>query len=434
MNLRPIEFAQELLEGANSFVPPVSSLLDMDYYKFTMGQFIFKNYRGTQVTFKLMIRDKDMPIGKHISEEYLRECLEYARSLRFTEAEIAYLRAKGIFGEDYLEFLRTLRLSSYTLKKVGDDFELTFTGVWENVTFWEIIGLPTVSELFYRAILRNVPERELEKVYARAQERMYMKFEKILRYPNIRFSDFGLRRRHSFLWQQWVVGQCKSVLGNQFVGTSNVLLAQYYDLPAIGTNAHELPMVVTALANSDDEMRRAPFKILDEWAAMYEQPLRIILPDTYTSKWFFENAPNSLLSWRGVRQDSGKPIDEGTLYTRWYQENGIDPKSKDGLYTDGLDVDPMIEIAEHFQGGLRTGFGVGTLLTNDFRGCYLGYSETVQQLLRPFSMVCKVIEANGRPCVKLSNNPSKATGPADEVLRYKKVFGVGEQSAQAVIV
>jgi nicotinate phosphoribosyltransferase len=68
------------------------------------------------------------------------------------------------------------------------------------------------------------------------------------------------------------------------------------------------------------------------------------------------------------------------------------------------------------------------MLTNDFRGLVQG------DALAPFSLVCKALSANGRPTVKLSDNPAKAMGPADEIERYKRVFGVGAQEAQAVVV
>jgi lysyl-tRNA synthetase class II len=44
--------------------------------------------------------------------------------------------------------------------------------------------------------------------------------------------------------------------------------------------------------------------------------------------------------------------------------------------------------------------------------------------------VCKAVSANGRPTVKLSDNPNKAMGPADQIARYKRVFGVGDQVAE----
>jgi nicotinate phosphoribosyltransferase len=54
--------------------------------------------------------------------------------------------------------------------------------------------------------------------------------------------------------------------------------------------------------------------------------------------------------------------------------------------------------------------------------------------LDAFSLVCKAISANGNPTVKLSDNPNKAIGPADEIERYKKVFGVGSQKKIEVLV
>jgi nicotinate phosphoribosyltransferase len=73
-------------------------------------------------------------------------------------------------------------------------------------------------------------------------------------------------------------------------------------------------------------------------------------------------------------------------------------------------------------------FGWGTLLTNDFRGLVEG------DRLAPFSLVCKAVSADGRPTVKLSDNPRKAMGPLAEVERYKRVFGVGAQVAREVVV
>ena len=70
----------------------------------------------------------------------------------------------------------------------------------------------------------------------------------------------------------------------------------------------------------------------------------------------------------------------------------------------------------------------GTLLTNDFRGL------VADDALAPFSLVCKAVAANGRPTVKLSDNPEKAMGPEAEIARYKRVFGVGEQERVEVVV
>lgn len=434
MNMRPIDFAASLLDNASLLNPPVTSLTDVDFYKFPMVQFIYQNYRGTKVTFKLIIRDKDIPVGRYVSEERLRDCLDLARDLYVTSDERQYLRntehyGKGLFKEDYLDFLRTFRLPPYRLEKNGDDIELTFRGPWVMVSMWETIALAIISELYYRSLLLGMSGRELEVMYARAQERIRVKLETLLLHPTVRFSDFGQRRRHSFLWQGWVIGLCKEMMGAQFLGTSNTRMAAHYGVSAIGTNAHELPMVVTALADTEEEKRSAQFKLLQKWEEMYGQGLRIMLPDTFTSQRFFENVPPKFCEWSGVRQDSGDPVAFGERYISWLEHYGIDPKEKTIIFSDGLDVAAMVGLEKHFRGRIKTVFGWGTLLTNDFRDCIPG-----NKLLRPFSMVCKVVEVNGRPCVKLSDNPNKATGPAEEVARYKKIFNVGSQTAQVVIV
>ena len=77
---------------------------------------------------------------------------------------------------------------------------------------------------------------------------------------------------------------------------------------------------------------------------------------------------------------------------------------------------------------MKVSFGWGTMLTNDFKGL------ADDDALAPFSLVCKAVSANGRPTVKLSDNPNKAMGPTAEIDRYKQVFGVGEQVEMEVVV
>jgi nicotinate phosphoribosyltransferase len=200
------------------------------------------------------------------------------------------------------------------------------------------------------------------------------------------------------------------------------------DIEAIGTNAHELPMVYAALANSDEELAQAPYKVLADWHEEHSGNLRIILPDTYGTKNFLRNAPDWLAGWTGVRIDSGDPAEGADTAIAWWKERGEDPKKKLVIFSDGLDVDKIEELHRQFQGRVNVSFGWGTLLTNDFRGL------TPDDRLAPFSLVCKATEANGRPCVKISDNPNKATGPRAEIERYKRVFGVGQQVEMEVVV
>ena len=217
-------------------------------------------------------------------------------------------------------------------------------------------------------------------------------------------------------------------LGDAFTGTSNCRIAMRRDIEAIGTNAHELPMVYAALAESDVELARAPYDVLADWHEEHDGNLRIILPDTYGTDGFLRNAPDWLAGWTGMRIDSGDPAAGAETAIRWWRERGEDPTQKLVIFSDGLDVDKIRALHRQFAGRVRVSFGWGTLLTNDFRGL------AARDGLAPFSLVCKAVSANGRPTVKLSDNPRKAMGPADQVARYKRVFGVGAQQASDVIV
>ncbi|MBI4118850.1 MAG: nicotinate phosphoribosyltransferase [Parcubacteria group bacterium] len=430
----PKDLAERLRASWAEFNPPVRSLLDADFYKFTMGQFIHHYFPDTEVTFKLIVRDPKIPISEFVNEEELRRCLDYAMGLRFSPAELDFLKGinlykKGMFKDRYMAFLEKFRLSPYQLKKADGAIELVFCGRWTRVSLWETIALAIISELYYRGVLRNTPQPDLEKIYQRAEAKIVRKIETLAAQPRVSLADFGQRRRHSFLWQEFVVGLCRNMLGKNFTGTSNTWMAMHHNLPAIGTIAHEPAMVLTALANSDERMRQAQYHLLELWQEIYGQGLRVFLPDTYGSEQFFAGAPEWLKNWTGQRQDSGDPKAEGERYCQWLKEHGVDPTERLTIFSDGLDVEPMVEIGSCFEGRHQHAFGWGTLLTNDFAGCDPNNSN-----LRPFSMVCKVVAVHGRSCVKLSNNPGKATGPKEEVERYLKVFGDKGRKNQTVVV
>jgi nicotinate phosphoribosyltransferase len=295
---------------------------------------------------------------------------------------------------------------------------------------WEIPALAIIMELRSRAVLKDMGRFELQVLYARAMARLWEKIEDLRELgPDLRMADFGTRRRHSFLWQDWCVQALVEGLGDQrFIGTSNCLIAMRRDIEAIGTNAHELPMVYAALADTDEELRQAPYRVLADWHEEHEGMLRIILPDTYGSKGFLDHAPDWLAGWTGIRVDSGDPVEGAEMAIRWWQERGEDPRDKLIIFSDGLDVAKVGELFQRFRGRVKVSFGWGTLLTNDFRGLVPGDG------LAPFSLVCKAVAANGRPTVKLSDNPEKATGPKDEIARYRRVFETGPQERIAVLV
>ena len=414
--------------------PIVRSLIDTDFYKLLMCQSVFRNRPDTNVTFSLINRSKSIRLADLIDEGELREQLDHVRSLSLSRGESTWLRGNTFYGKrqmfrpDFMEFLEGLRLPPYHLEKRDGQYELTFEGRWPEVMLWEIPALAILMELRSRAELKDMGRFELQVLYARAMTRLWEKVQALRELDNLRIADFGTRRRHSFLWQDWCVQAMMEGLGQRFTGTSNCLIAMRRDIEAIGTNAHELPMVYAALADSDAELRRAPYDVLADWHEEHEGNLRVILPDTYGTAQFLEHAPDWLAGWTGIRIDSGDPAQGAEAAIRWWQKRGEDPRQKLIIFSDGLDVDKIAELHHQFHGRVRVSFGWGTLLTNDFRGLVAGDG------LAPFSLVCKAVAANGRPPVKLSDNPAKATGPAPEIARYRRVFDVDEQTALPVLV
>lgn len=414
--------------------PIVRSLIDTDFYKLLMCQSVLRNKPGTRVTFSLINRSSAIRLADLIDEGELREQLDHIRSLSLSRGESTFLRGNTFYGKrqmfrpDFMEWFEGLRLPPYHLEKRDGQYELTFEGAWPEVMLWEIPALAVLMELRSRAVLAPMGRFELQVLYARAMTRLWEKVERLRAIDGLRIADFGTRRRHSFLWQDWCVQAMSEGLGAKFTGTSNCLIAMRRELEAIGTNAHELPMVYAALAENDAELAQAPYRVLADWQEEHDGNLRIILPDTYGTKGFLDHAPDWLAQWTGIRIDSGDPAEGAEIAIRWWQSRGEDPRQKLVIFSDGLDVDKIVELQARFAGRVKVSFGWGTLLTNDFRGLVPGDG------LAPFSLVCKALDANGRPTVKLSDNPNKAMGPDGEIARYKRVFGVGSQSSQVVLV
>jgi nicotinate phosphoribosyltransferase len=433
--------------------PITRSLLDTDFYKLLMLQFIWKNFPKTNATFSLVNRSPRVRLSDLIDADELRDQLEHTKSLQFRRSELVWLAGntfygrRGIFEPAFLDWLEhSFRLSDYELSTRDGQFSLVFRGPWTETTMWEIYALSSISELKTRANLRDLSELELDVLYARAKTRLWEKMERLRGAPGLRVSDFGTRRRHSFLWQEYVVKAMSDVLGSNFSGSSNAYLAYKHDLEAIGTNAHELPMALAAMANNDEELKASQYRVLELWQQTYQGELLILLPDTFGTTQFLRNAPDWVADWTGQRADSKNPFIAGDEYIAWLRERGRDPRQTLFIASDSLDVDDILKLHAYFAGTIREGVdaadfrsandfldeqkwvperrirfsaGWGTLLTNDFRNCNPRGDDSFD----PVSLVCKLSDVDGRPAVKLSDNLQKALGTEDEIKRYQRVFG-----------
>ncbi len=430
------DLAKRVYDHTWKLDPIIRSLLDTDFYKLLMLQMIWGLYRDRHVTFSVMNRTAQVRIADEIDETELREQLDHARTLRLTKKEQIWLAGNTFYGQrqifapDFLRWLNDFSLPDYELRRQDGQFVLHFEGPWAETTMWEIPALAILNELRSRAALKGLGRFELDVLYARAKTRLWSKVERLRGLADLSISDFGTRRRHSFLWQSWCVEALKEGLGSAFTGSSNVLLAMNNDLTAIGTNAHELPMVLAALAPDDDALRRAPYQVLKDWQSYYGGNLLIVLPDAFGTAAFLRDAPDWVADWTGFRPDSAPPVEGGEAIIDWWRRMGRDPAEKRLVFSDALDADTIEATHRHFQGRTRMSFGWGTNLTNDFRDC----APVSNAGLRAIPLVCKVVDADGRPAVKLSDNPNKASGDPDEIAHYLRVFGHAGHVAQAVTV
>lgn len=416
--------------------PICRSLLDTDFYKLLMLQMIWGLYPDVDATFSLINRNKKVRLADEINEDELREQLDHARDIGFSKKEMIWLAGntfygrKQIFQPEFLNWLADFRLPEYELTRRDGQYELHFHGRWMETSMWEIPALAIINELRSRAAMRSLGPFALDVLYARAKAKVWSKVERLKNLPDIKISDFGTRRRHSFLWQRWCVEALKEGIGDAFTGTSNVLLAMDTDLEALGTNAHELPMVLAALANNEEELREAPYRVLEDWQSYYGGNLLIVLPDAFGTESFLRDAPGWVADWTGFRPDSAPPIEGGERIIEFWRKHGKDPRDKLLIFSDGLDVETIEKTYHHFDGKVRMAFGWGTNLTNDFKDC----APREVNGLKAISVVCKVSQANGRPAVKLSDNPEKATGDPAEIKRYLDVFGAQNRVRRAVSV
>lgn len=384
----------------------------LDYYKATMSQLEFEQHPTAEVTFELKNRAANL-LSEYVMPEELSDRLEVLQK-GWQPEELAYLASlqnqdsTAQFSEAYLDYLADAPLPPIDvhLDERGDIAART-TGEWPLVTFWETVVMSELNELYFDHKL-TAEGSSLEELYAEGDRRLDAKIALLSTRPDIKFADFGTRRRFSYHWQKHVVERVARELPHNFIGTSNIYLAHELNLAPIGTYAHELPMVYAALAEKE---ARNPLEghaeMLRDWQKVYRGDLSTALTDTFTSDFFFADfSQEQAEQWKGLRHDSGDPIAFGEQVIAFYEAHDIDPLEKTIVFSDGLDLRTIITLADHFNGRIKVLFGWGTTLTND-----LG--------LKANNIVMKAVAVEGVSTVKLSDDEGKHTGEARTIARYQ---------------
>lgn len=392
----------------------IKSLLDTDVYKFYMQQVAFHQYPNTKVKYQFVCRNKDVDLSPYIEE--IREEVNKVGSLSISNEEIKYLRSlkkkKQIFKEDYLSFLKTYRMNPKEVNLFIKDRQLNIeaTGTWLSSIHWEIYILSIVNEVYFRNTQKNADLTEGRK---RLQDKIELVKEVNKEKVELLFSEFGTRRRFSRDWQEeMTLTLKKELLNNGFMGSSNVYLSMKMGNDPIGTSAHEFLQAFQAVGagKNEDSYFTSQERSLKAWIKEYDQDLLIALSDIYGTDAFLSIFSKELSErFTGLRQDSGDPIEWVDKVINHYQSHNIDPLTKTVVFSDGLDFPKAKKILSYTKGKVNSFFGIGTNLSND-----LGF--------KALNIVMKMVECNGKPVVKISDEPSKGIGSLEVRERIQSYF------------
>ncbi|MGN0005345.1 MAG: nicotinate phosphoribosyltransferase [Candidatus Gastranaerophilaceae bacterium] len=387
------------------FDPIITSLLENDMYKFSMGQAIYHQFTGYKTTWTFKCRNTDVRFTPEMVEEIKAQIKTYCE-LKFTEDELDYLRSIPWLKENYIDFLRLWR-PRYEDFEISTDADCGLSietkGTWLNTSMYEIPCLAIVNEVYFRMGYNYF---ELLKSYEKKLEEKINWLVKG-KYHLTNFSEFGLRRRLSSEAQDLAVKSLAQArfCSSNFVGTSNVYLAKKYGLKPIGTMAHEWVMCV-GQGNHKHNPAYSNWYALEAWVKEYGVLNGIALTDTITTDCFLKDFQLTYATlFNGVRHDSGDPFEFGRKMITHYNNLGIDPKTKTLLFSDSLDFEKADSLFRAFGNETNVAFGIGTYISND-------------TCVKPLNIVMKVTECNGSPVAKISDTPGKGLCKNPEYVNY----------------
>lgn len=385
----------------------LNSILDNDFYKFTMQFAVSKLFPEAQACYEFINRGKHaFPAG---FDSRLREALNEMAQLKLTKAEKQFFARRCPYMDPtYLDFLEGYRYDpeEVQISQEGGELTVKIEGYWYRTILWEVPIMSLICELFYEI---NDAERVSNDQVCQIVSDKMEKYDRL----KITLADFGTRRRHSYEVHDLVMRTLKNHPSKTFIGTSNVHFAMKYETTPIGTHAHEWFMFHAAKYG----YKMANLLGLEHWSDVYRGDLGIALSDTYTTEVFFRQFDKKLSKlFDGVRHDSGDAIEFAKMTIAHYEQMGIDPRSKTIIFSDGLDYDKVEHIVQFCDGKIGHSFGIGTDLTNDVG-------------LPRMNIVLKMLEAKPEDgewtnVIKLSDEPNKHTGVKEEIAIAKMILKI----------
>jgi nicotinate phosphoribosyltransferase len=392
----------------------INSLLDSDFYKYSMGQTVFHQFPSANVEYDFKCRNKDVDLTPYTDE--IQEEINHLEDLRFAPEELNYLKTIRFLKPDFIELLSILKLDPKQHIKIDttNGFELKIIGPWWRTIWYEIPVLAIINEVYFRNKVKEKNDN-LDDIYQSAEFILRDKLKEVKSanayHPGFfKFSDFGTRRRFSYEWHKRLIPILMSEAIGSFVGTSNVQFAMENNITPIGTQAHEFFCACQAFVRLIDSQKFA----LETWSKEYNNgELGIALTDTLGMDAFLRDCNMYFTKlYDGFRHDSGDPYIWCDKLIAHLKKFKIDPMSKTAVFSDGLTFSTALGIANHYKNVIKTSFGIGTSLTND-----VGYT--------PLNIVIKMTKCNERPVAKISDSAGKTMCKDDGYVNYlKSVFQI----------
>ena len=380
----------------------ITHFTDNDLYTFTCQYYVLKTYPRAEVEYSFIDRNKTVyPDG---FAALLQEQVDYMKNVVITDEEIVYMTERCVYLPLwYFTFLKGYRFNPAEVA-ISQDKEghlsITVHGKWFSTIMWEMPLLSCISELMH--ILRG----DLERYDASLEEsRARLKSEQIFG-GGLILGDMGTRRRLSFDHQEMVVRVMKEVWDSQswpgrFTGTSNVWLAMKYECSPLGTMSHQL----ISFEENVSGVFECNYAVMKKFSDVFDGDNGIYLYDCFGDKVFFSNLSKRMaMMYKGLRVDSGNEEEQIEKIIAKYQELGIDPATKQVVFSNGLNIERALEIHKYCAGRVLDSYGVGTFLTCDVTGC------------APMNIVVKLTKGRitekreWHDCVKLSCDLTKTLG------------------------
>lgn len=381
----------------------ITSILEQDMYKVTMGQVVHFLFPNVKVEYRFNNRDNTpFPVG--FGKELRAEILKLEDLVMGTD-EVLFLENFSFLSPVYIDFLKNFRYdaSQVIIKQNNGELDIRVEGLWQTAIFWEVTLMATISELYFKMTNKLPKDRYI-------RESINLDKAKAFADAGVKIAEFGLRRRYSSDIHFEVLGDLVRNAPESLVGTSCLKYAMQYCIKPIGTMAHEFIMGESALRS----LRYANKHAMEDWNRIYRGDLGVVLTDTFGMSAFLKDFDKSYAkTFDGIRHDSGCPKLFTDRIITHYESLGVDPMSKNIVFSDGLNVETVLDLARYCKGRIKCSFGIGTSLTNDVG-------------VKPLNMVIKLSKVNGIPVVKLGDGIGKETGDQKAVDVAKWTFRLGE--------